>query len=171
MIATSTTALTFTERQAFKLPAPVTLLVVLDMSVRGLRKERRGGAKRINWEEFGESIVDSVLRALDYWCWEVSGDDALTCYSAHADSSLYELAEEFAEWSDFGITERDLELLREMPEDIYKKYDAQVRREIERVVEELREEVKQNLREVCKETCGSDEKCIEECIREELYGW
>ena len=133
--------------------------------------ERKRKSKRVNWDEFGESIAYSVLRALDYWCGSVSGDDPLTCYSAYADSSLYELAEEFAGWSYSGITERDLELLREMPDDIYKKYDAYVRGEIEKAVEELREEYIQSYREVCEEKCGSDEKCIEECIEEKLYGW
>lgn len=139
------------------------------MSAKSKRKRRK--AKQINWDEFGSMIAYDVLRSLDYWCWEVSGDDALSCYADHMDMSLYELAEEFAGWSYSGITERDLELLREMPRDIYEKYDAEVREKIEKVVEKLREEAEELAREVCEERCGSDEKCIEECIHEKIYGW
>jgi hypothetical protein len=145
------------------------LFTVLDMSAVSKRKRRK--AEQINWEEFGEEIMYKVGRALDRWCWEISGDDALSCYVAYTDMSLYELAEEFAGWSYSGITERDLELLREMPRDIYEKYDARLREKIERVVEELREEAEELAREVCEERCGSDKKCIEECIHEKIYGW
>lgn len=138
------------------------------LRIRG--RDVEGGAKKVNWEEFGESIAYSVLRALDYWCGAVSRDDPLTCYSIHTGLSLYELAKEFAGWSYSGITERDLELLREMPSDVYKKYDEYVRREIEKAFEELREEYIQSYREICEEKCGSDEKCIEECIREKFAG-
>jgi len=96
------------------------------------------------WEDFAQEIVDKVSDALDYFCWEVSGDTPLECYSAHADLGLYELVEEFVNWSHFGITEKDLELLREMPDQIYDKiydkYTAKLQNMIERVVKELAKE-------------------------------
>ena len=94
---------------------------------------------REEWEEFAEEIFEKVGEALDYWCWEVSGDPAIVCYEAHADKDLYELAEEFVGWSDFGITEEDLELLREMPDDIYERYSKRMQNAIERVIKELEE--------------------------------
>ncbi|HDH44750.1 MAG TPA: hypothetical protein ENG66_05100 [Thermococcus sp.] len=92
---------------------------------------------RREWEEFAEEIYEKVGEALDYWCWEISGDPVIVCYESHADRDLYELAEEFVGWSTFGITEEDLELLREMPDDIYEKYSEKMRRAIERVIREL----------------------------------
>jgi len=94
---------------------------------------------REEWEEFAEEIFEKVGEALDYWCWEVSGDPAIVCYEAHADKDLYELAEEFVGWSTFGITEEDLELLREMPDDIYERFSKRMQNAIERVIKELEE--------------------------------
>ncbi len=92
---------------------------------------------RKEWEEFAEEIYEKVGEALDYWCWNVSGDPAIVCYESHATLDLYELAEEFVNWSTFGITEEDLELLREMPEDIFRKYSEKMQRAIERVIHEI----------------------------------
>ena len=138
------------------------------MSVEDSRRRRK---RQVNWDEFGELIANSVLDAVEYWCEYVTGDDPLTCYSAYTDRSLYELAEGFVDWSESDITESDLKLLSKMPESIYKKYDAYVRREIEKIVDKLTKEYTQSYREICEEECGSDEKCIEECIDERLYGW
>ena len=139
------------------------------MGVEETRKGTKRGAKRANWEEFGELIADNVLGAVDYWCMNISGDDALTCFSAHADLSLYDLASEFVGSSYSGITKRDLYLLRKMPENIYEKYDKYVREEIEKIVNKLAEERKQLYRGTCEKECGSNEECIEECIEEQLY--
>jgi len=92
---------------------------------------------REEWEEFAEEIYEKVGEALDHWCWNVSGDPAIVCYESHANDDLYELAEEFVGWSDFGITEEDLELLREMPEDIYERYSKRMQNTIERVIKEI----------------------------------
>jgi hypothetical protein len=100
-----------------------------------VRAERK---REFDWESFGWSIVDRVLDALDYWCWRVH-DYPLECYSAHADRSLYELAAMLADWSRSGITEKDLEKLREMPDSIYRKLDKYVKKKIEEVIDELRE--------------------------------
>jgi hypothetical protein len=132
---------------------------------------KRKAGRRVNWDEFGESIANSVLDAVAYWCENITGDDPLSCYSAHMDRSLYELATEVANWSKSGITESDLKLLRKMPKSIYGKYDAYVRKEIEKIVDKLEKEYIQSYREVCEEKCGSNEKCIEECIHEKMYGW
>ena len=92
---------------------------------------------REEWEEFAKELYEKVGEALDYFCWNISGDTALDCYSGHSSSDLYELAEEFAGWSSFGITEEDLELLREMPEDIFEKYSHKMQDTIEKVVQEI----------------------------------
>lgn len=113
---------------------------------REVRGERRGRRGRFDWESFGWDIVGKVLSALDYWCHRVSGDTLLECYSSHMDVGLYELADEFADWSASGITRRDLELLKKMPEKYYKKFDSHVRKRIEEVVEELSKE-EEELRE------------------------
>jgi hypothetical protein len=98
------------------------------------------------WRRFGEKIVDKVLDALDYWCWHVSGDTVENCYSAHAGLSLYELAEEFAGWSYSGITDKDLETLKKMPDSIYNELNEKVRKRIEDIVRELREEWEREIR-------------------------
>jgi hypothetical protein len=78
--------------------------------------------ERFFWEEYGDLMACKVLRALELLC-----GDSKACYEAYMGRSLYELAEEFAGRPDYHITEEDLELLREMPRDIYEKYDAEVR--------------------------------------------
>ena len=102
-------------------------------------------AKRVDWEAFGWEIVDKVLGALDYWCHEVSGDTLYDCYSAHAELDLYDLAQEFADWSVSGITEKDLELLQKMPKRYYDKFNKYVGEKIERVVRNLEKEMEEEL--------------------------
>lgn len=92
---------------------------------------------RREWEEFAEELVEKIEEALDYWCWNVTGESAYECYIHHSDRDLGDLANEFVGWSSFGITETDLELLEEMPEDIYDKYTRKIQKDIERVVKEL----------------------------------
>ena len=95
----------------------------------------------MDWREVAEEIYDKVTRALDYWCWNVSGDTALDCYCAHQDRDFYSLAEEFCGWSRFKITEKDLELLQSMPDDIYEEYNNKLQEAIEKVVDKLSQEV------------------------------
>ena len=92
---------------------------------------------REKWKELAEEIAEKVAEALDYWCWNVSPDTPAECYAAHSDLDLYSLAEEFAGWSRFGITDTDIELLKEMPEDIFDEVSRELQRKIERVVREL----------------------------------
>jgi hypothetical protein len=86
--------------------------------------------ERFFWEEYGDLMACKVLRALELLC-----NDSVACYAAHADRSLYELAEEFTGKPDYHITEEDLELLRKMPRDIYEEYDAEVREGIKILAE------------------------------------
>ena len=46
---------------------------------------------RKEWEQFAEEIYEKVTEALDYWCWEVTGESALECYIGHSGKDLYEL--------------------------------------------------------------------------------
>ncbi len=92
------------------------------------------------WEEFAKDISERVAEALDYFCWNISGDPAIVCYANHSDLALYELAEEFAGWSVSGITEEELELLREMPDDIHDKYSRKLQRQIERAIRNIEKE-------------------------------
>jgi len=92
--------------------------------------------EKINWLAEGEAILDKVLEALDYWCWEVVGDP-LDCYSTHQDLGLYVVAEEFVGWSRFKITDKDLEILSQMPEKYYKRLDAKFRKILDRVISNL----------------------------------
>jgi len=90
-----------------------------------------------NWKEFAEEISDKVASALDYWCQNVSGDPVEDCYAAHSNLDLYDLAQEFAGWSRFGITEEDLKLLEEMPDDVYEEYSERLKSRIEEVARKL----------------------------------
>ena len=89
------------------------------------------------WEEFAESLVDKIEEALDYFCQNITGDTPLGCYSAHQGLDLYEMASEFANWSRFGITDRDIRLLAHMPAAIYRKYTKKLQNDIEEVVNEI----------------------------------
>jgi len=93
--------------------------------------------RKIDWEKFGSDIVSRVIEGLDYWCWNVSGDPVVDCYESHMDLSLYDLASEFSNWSITGIGDKDLELLSKMPDDIYDKFDNEIKEYIESVVKEL----------------------------------
>jgi len=93
-----------------------------------------------DWEDFLKDVKEKVTDALDYFCWNITGDTPLECYSAHQDLDLYDLAEEFSGWSRFNITEKDLERLREAPNHLYDKYSRELQKEIERVVDKMRRE-------------------------------
>jgi hypothetical protein len=125
-------------------------------------------SREVDWEEFGRSVAEAVIEAVDYWCSEVTGDDPLSCFESHMEMGLYDLAGEFVGYA--GISERDLELLEEMPDEIYDKYEGYVRREIERVVVRLEREYRELCWEVCRDECGEDKECIEECMEECMRG-
>jgi hypothetical protein len=93
--------------------------------------------RKVDWEKFGRDLADRVLEGLDYWCWNISPESAKDCYATHANLNLFELAEEFANWSVTGISDKDLELLKKMPDNVFDKLDREVRERIERVVREL----------------------------------
>jgi hypothetical protein len=125
--------------------------------------------KKVDWEEVGRSIAEAVVNAVDYWCTEVSGEDSLACFESHAGMSLYDLAVEFLGES-YGISEKDLELLRQMPKDVYDKFDEYVGRRLERIVRVLRVEYREVCFDVCRDECGRDGKCIDECMKECMGG-
>ena len=94
---------------------------------------------RRRWEEIGREILGKVLDAIDYWCQYVSGDPPSECYAAHANLGLYELAEMYM-GSSYGITRRDLVLLKRMPRSVYEKLEAKLVAELERLAAVMREE-------------------------------
>ncbi len=97
----------------------------------------------VDWKKVGEKILEKVATALDYWCWNVSGDSVLDCYCAHADLELFDLASEFLNWSSFNITEEDLKILEEMPDNIYDELNHELQTRIEKVISKLEKEVKE----------------------------
>ena len=96
---------------------------------------------RKDQEYLGYEIKHMVLSALDYWCWNVSGDDPLTCYSAHQDKHTLELAEEFI-GKGFEISEEDIEILEELPEEFLDKLTRDIQKAIERRIRDLKEQYK-----------------------------
>ena len=89
------------------------------------------------WEDFAEELVGKIEEALDYYCQNITGDSPGECYAAHQDLDLYELADEFAGWSRFNITDRDIRLLAHMPAAVYRKYTKKLQSDIEQVVNEI----------------------------------
>ena len=93
--------------------------------------------EEINWGEIAGEILERVCVSLDYYCHRVSGDTLEDCYAAHYGLPLYVVAETLIGLGFEGVTERDLELLREMPEEIYKEIEAELNRRIEIVLDNL----------------------------------
>lgn len=94
---------------------------------------------RKEWEEFLRNLVDTILEDVDYWCWNISGDTVTDCYSTHANSDLWELANNFASpyGGTYGITEEDVKKLEEAPEDLYDKYNHILQERLEKAAEKL----------------------------------
>lgn len=126
-------------------------------------------SRKVDWEAFGRSIADAVISAVEYWCSNVTGEDPLACFESHAEMGLYDLAEEFLGES-YGISEKDLELLRQMPEDVYDRFDVYVGRKLEEIIRELEREYRELCWDICRDECGDDEKCIGECMEECMSG-
>ena len=102
---------------------------------------------RKEWEEIAEDIADRVLGAVDYFCWNVSGDTPADCYAAHQDLDLFDLANEFIGYS-YNISEEDVKALEEMPDDIYEKYNKYVKERIEKAALENMKEARKIEREL-----------------------
>jgi hypothetical protein len=83
------------------------------------------------WEKLGSEIVDEILDSIEYWCWKVTTDPVEDCYVVLSENSLIELAELF--------TDVDLKLLKEMPKEIYEKYEAIVKKELQRTAQIIKE--------------------------------
>jgi hypothetical protein len=92
----------------------------------------------VNWKEVAKEILERVCRSLDYYCHRVSGDTLEDCYAAHYDLPLYTIAELLEGLGFEGVSKEDLELLRKMPEEIYKEIEAELNRRIEVVLSNLR---------------------------------
>jgi len=92
------------------------------------------------WEKEADILVDKIWDALNYFCWNISGDTALECFSAHSDLDLYDLAEEFQGYSWSYLRKSELNEIRKMPEDVFDKATRKIQEAIEKTIEELREE-------------------------------
>jgi len=104
--------------------------------------------KKIKESEIVNGWVERIGEALDYWCNSVSGDDPLTCYSAHADLSALDLAYEFSGNNYPWLSESEIRALEKLPDRIIEKISVKLSRAIERVVNELYKEYK--------DECGED---------------
>jgi hypothetical protein len=89
------------------------------------------------------------------------------------DKSFYELVRELADQIKiittvgFGLLDGVplVELLDEMPLEVYKKYGLYVKDQIMRLVNmDMR-----NYRPICEKECGNDELCIKTCIISKVY--
>jgi hypothetical protein len=92
----------------------------------------------INWREIGYEILERVCESLDYYCHRVSGDSLENCYSAFYDLPLITTAELLEGLGFEGVREKDIELLRNMPEEIYKEIEVELNKRIEIVLDNLR---------------------------------
>ena len=101
--------------------------------------------ERLQW------IIESLFSAIDYFCWNITGDTAMDCYFAHANSDLYELVEEFVGAGYSELTEEDLEYISNLPDDIYDLANEYVQNKIQEVADKLFEE------------CINDPECREGC--------
>jgi len=96
--------------------------------------------ERKRWEIVAEEILERVCESLDYYCHRVSGDTLENCYGAFYDLPLYEVAELLEDLGFEGVRKKHIELLRKMPEDIYRKIDGELSRRIEVVLDNLMRE-------------------------------
>jgi hypothetical protein len=131
------------------------------MKIRGGRKMRFPKKKFENigienWESFGKYILEKVLNAIDNWAWDISPVSPLETYQSYANLELYETAESF----DNVISNEELELLRRMPDKLYRKFNEEYHKELERVISVLEKEQKNFCLNECEyresETC---QKC------------
>jgi hypothetical protein len=106
-----------------------------------------------DWGEFGEYILERVLNAIDYWAWNISPETPLEAYLSYDNLDLYEAAETF----DNKISDKELELLRKMPNKLYETLNQRYHEELERVIREL----EKDYRNFCLNECEyrESEKC------------
>ena len=83
-------------------------------------------------------ILGKVIDAVDRWCLEISGDAIEDCYSMYADIGLYETATIFSGWSYAGITDEDLEILRNIPDEEYNRLEELFHECIESILDTLK---------------------------------
>jgi hypothetical protein len=142
------------------------------MSTQDLRKRRKHGAKQIDWEWLGYLLSKGILEMVYLDCF-ISSAYPLICYLLYMDKSFYELVREFADrikiitTVGFGLLDGMplVELLDEMPVEVYKKYGLYVKNQIMRLANmDMR-----NYRPICEKECGNDEQCIKTCIINKIY--
>jgi uncharacterized protein YeaO (DUF488 family) len=106
-----------------------------------------------NWREFGEYVLEKTLDAIDDWAWNISPSTPLETYLSYENLDLYEAAETF----DNKISDKELELLRKMPNKLYEELNEQYHKELERVISEL----EKDYRNFCLNECEfrETEKC------------
>jgi len=98
---------------------------------------------RKNWEEFGEWLVDKIYDEIHDFCWNISGAPVGDCFSSHALDDMYDLAEMYIENDVYEVVEGVyvnkegvLELVKEMPDDIYDKYNDKLQKMLEEAAEQ-----------------------------------
>jgi len=94
--------------------------------------------QEIDWREISYEILERVCVSLDYWCHRISGDSLEECYSTFYGLDLYSIAELLEGLGFGGVSKEDLELIREMPEEVYREIEAELHRRIETVLGNLR---------------------------------
>jgi len=94
--------------------------------------------RKVNWKEISFEILERVCVSLDYWCHRISGDSLEECYSTFYGLDLYSIAELLEGLGFGGVSKEDLELLKKMPEEVYKEIEAELNRRIEMVLDSLK---------------------------------
>jgi hypothetical protein len=109
-----------------------------------------------DWENFGEYTLNTVLDYIDYWAWNIAPDSPLESYSNYNNIDLYEATMSF----EHKFSDIEIELLRNMPEEVYEKINAEYHRKLEIVISELEKEY----REYCLTQCEfKDSETCENC--------
>jgi len=98
----------------------------------------RKTTQEIDWRELSYEILERVCRSMDYWCHRISGDSLEECYSTFYGLDLYSIAELLEGLGFGGVSKEDLELLKKMPEEVYKEIEAELNRRIEMVLDSLK---------------------------------
>lgn len=96
-----------------------------------------------DWDEYIEDLADRILDSLHYFCWEISGDDPLDCFSFHSERSPYDLASEFIgvdEYSSWKVRKEDLKLLEKMPREKYYELDKLLKSYLMPYIKKLKKE-------------------------------
>jgi hypothetical protein len=109
-----------------------------------------------DWENFAEYVLDKVLYEIDYWAWNIAPNSPLESYSSYNNIDLYEAAETFGH----KFSDIEIELLRNMPNEVYESINNVYHKKLETVISELEKEY----REYCLTQCEfKDSETCENC--------